>query len=191
MEPSAPEGLADWIAGTDRLEVDVGCARGKFLVEMAERHPERHFLGIERQTDRVNRARRKIERLGLTRSRVEQGEGLVALRDWFPPGSVEVFHVLFPDPWPKRRHHLRRLVQAEFFAAARRALKAGGRVRFRTDDRPYFEAVEEFTATLSDWRTVPEEPGEIFPLTEFEQRFVNEGLPIYSAVFTPRETASS
>jgi len=191
MESSSPEGLADWMAAATRLEIDMGCARGKFLVAMAERYPERHFLGVEWQADRVKRTGNKIARLGIPNARVEQGEGLVAVKQWFPPASVDVIHVLFPDPWPKRRHHVRRLVQAEFFAAVRPALKPGGRLRFRTDDRPYFEAVSALAVTLPDWRLVADEPDDAFPLTEFEQRFVEEGLPIYSVVFTPSEIASS
>ena len=191
MECLLPEELTDWIRSAVRLEVDLGCARGKFLVEMAQAHPERSFLGIEWQPDRVARTQRKLERLELARSRVIQGEGLIAVREGLPEKSVDVLHVLFPDPWPKRRHHVRRLLRAEFFAAVRRVLKPGGRLRFRTDDRPYFEAVMELVATLPEWREIPEEAGEIFPLTEFEQRFVDEGLPIYSVVFAPNEMASS
>lgn len=191
MECLVPEGLKDWINNAERLEVDLGCARGKFLVEMAEAHPDRTFLGIEWQADRVARTQRKVERLELHRSKVLQGEGFEAVKNWFPEKSVDVLHVLFPDPWPKRRHHVRRLLQPHFFEAVRRVLKPGGRLRFRTDDRPYFDAVMEFAVHLSDWRQVPEEDGEVFPLTEFEQRFVEEGLPIYSVIFTPCEIASS
>ncbi|MFZ0505086.1 MAG: hypothetical protein WAM44_15310, partial [Chthoniobacterales bacterium] len=106
------------IYGNDRpLEIDLGSGSGKFLVEAGERFPERNFLGIERLLGRVRKTRRKACQLSLGNVRVLRVEIDYAVKYLLPPGSVSRFHLSFPDPWPKRRHHSRRLVDEEFFGA--------------------------------------------------------------------------
>ncbi len=177
MEPSTetvvelPEG---WL-GAALLEIDIGCHKGTFLAAMAQLYPERNFLGIELQSSRVERTRKKIERMGLANARVVQGEGLAAMRS-LPPGCADFIHVLFPDPWPKRRHHIRRLVQAEFLVACARALKPGGILRLVTDDENYAISMREVAAGAKDFRQIKSD-GREYPPTEFQKKFV--GLPIY------------
>src|SRR5438552_7970204 len=86
------------------IEVDLGCGDGSFLVEIAAANPGRDFLGIERLLGRVRRAHRKITQRELTNARVFRVVTTYALRQMLPADSVALFHLMFPDPWPQRRH---------------------------------------------------------------------------------------
>lgn len=153
------------------LEIDIGCHKGTFLVAMAERFPERNFLGVERQTSRVDRCMAKIRRLGLANADVVCREALPAVRDALPPGVADVIHVLFPDPWPKRRHHVRRLVQEDFLQSCRRLLKPGGLLRIVTDDPAYADAIRQSTGETQGFEVSPITDLSDYPETEFQKKF--------------------
>ncbi len=161
------------------LCVDYGCGEGAFVVAMAKRHPERNFLATERLAGRVEKVCRNAARLGLSNLRVLRLENLYAAKFILPPGSVAVSYVSFPDPWPKRAHQSRRLVQPEFLAAVRLTLADGGELRLKTDDLPYFQWMEKVVSEATGWERAdwPADPGE--PLTNFEARFIAQGLPIH------------
>jgi tRNA (guanine-N7-)-methyltransferase len=164
------------------LCVDFGCGEGAFVVAMAEKHPERNFLATERLAGRVEKVCRKAARLGLRNLRVLRLENLYTAKFILPPESVSVSYVSFPDPWPKRAHQSRRLVQPEFLEAVRLATVAGGELRLKTDDLPYFQWMEKVAADASGWERAewPEDPAE--PLTNFEARFIAQGLPIHKTL---------
>lgn len=151
------------------LEVDFGCHRGVFLTGMAELHGGANFLGIEKQAARVGRCRSKIVRRGLPNAWAVRGEGVEAVRQFLPDGSVTVFHVLFPDPWPKRRHAGRRLVSAEFLSEVRRVLRPDGVLRLMTDDEDYFQEMRRHVA--ESWVPLPWEAGRQVVETSFEATF--------------------
>ena len=162
-----------------KIEVDLGCAKGVFVVGLASVEKETAFIGIEAQEHRVRSTKKKIDRMGLENAWVGQGECLTAVKEWFEPGSVDVFHVSFPDPWPKRRHHVRRLVNPTFLEAVFGTLKPGGSLRLMTDDEPYFRAMEKALETFTAYGETPWDDGRVYPQTEFQARFEAEGLPIY------------
>jgi tRNA (guanine-N7-)-methyltransferase len=161
------------------LEVDVGCGEGAFLTSVAGRFPERNFLGIERLLGRVRKTCRRAAHRRLENVRVLRLESLYAVCHLLPPESVSVFHVSFPDPWPKRKHQRRRLVQHAFLDALRDALLPGGEVRLTTDDAGYFEHMRRIGLARPDFQAVPwiEEPD--YPQTDFEKGYRALGLPIY------------
>jgi tRNA (guanine-N7-)-methyltransferase len=161
------------------LSVDYGCGEGAFVVAMAKKHPERNFLATERLVGRVEKVCRNAARLGLSNLRVLRLENLYIAKYILPPESVSVSFVSFPDPWPKRAHQSRRLVQPEFLSAVRLTLVAGGELRLKTDDLPYFQWMEKVVAEAVGWERAdwPEDPAE--PLTNFEARFIAQGLPIH------------
>jgi tRNA (guanine-N7-)-methyltransferase len=163
------------------LEVDLGCGDGAFLVEMAARHPERNFLGIERMPGRVGTVCRRITRARLWNARILHLENSYAVGRLLPPRSVRVFHLLFPDPWPKRRHARRRLVTKNFFAAIHQALESNGEVRIATDQRDYFREIERFAAEAGEFqlKTAADEPS---ASSTFEKRFIGAGEKIYRLV---------
>ena len=104
--------VAELFGRTAPLRVDLGCGDGSFLCEMAQQLPKTNFLGIERLTKRVEKVRRKSEKI--ENVRVLCADGLFAVRYLLPQSSVEAFYLLFPDPWPKRRHQLRRIFTRDF-----------------------------------------------------------------------------
>lgn len=160
------------------LEVDVGCGDGSFLVQMAALHPERNFLGIERLLGRVRKTCRKAARLGLQNVRVLRLESTYATRYLLPAKSVDIFHVMFPDPWPKRRHHARRLINNDFLDAVWAALAHEGQLRLTTDDVPYFEHMQKVVAQRKDFEIQPWEPEGDYPQTDFERHFRAQGIKI-------------
>jgi tRNA (guanine-N7-)-methyltransferase len=190
--PSAPDSLeftpADYFspirveelfARTAPLEVDVGCGEGAFLVAMAGRHPEHNFLGVERLVGRVRKVCRRAVRERLGNLRVICVESAYTVRHLLPEGSVSVFHVMFPDPWPKRKHHQRRLVNRDFLDAARAALRGDGELRLTTDDAAYFEQMNKVARTHEGFSLAPWQDDPDYPRTDFEKRFRAQGLPIY------------
>ena len=115
------------------LEVDIGCGEGAFLVAMAAKFPERNFLGIERLLGRVRKVCRMVVHHRLENTRLLRIETAYALRYVLPPLSISRAHVLFPDPWPKRRYVGRRMVDRAFAAAVADALAPGGELHVATD----------------------------------------------------------
>lgn len=161
------------------LEVDVGCGEGSFLVEMARRFPDRNFLGIERLLGRIRKTTRRTNYLHLKNVRLLRLESAYAVRYLLPPASVSVFHVMFPDPWPKRKHHRRRLVNDSFLDAIHAALDPAGELRLTTDDPDYFTWMKRFCLPRKDFTArIPEEDPD-YPQTDFEKGFRAQGLPIY------------
>ena len=174
----APLDPAEIFARPAPLEIDLGCGDGNFLVALAERYPERNFLGIERLLGRVRSACGKAARASLPNVRILRIESSYAVQYLFPPRSVAAMHLLFPDPWPKKRHHRRRIVTPEFLGDVHRALARGGRFRIATDQEDYFQAMEELISS-TEFCQKRGDGDETFPLSTFEKRFVGEGIPIY------------
>jgi tRNA (guanine-N7-)-methyltransferase len=163
------------------FEVDIGCGEGAFLQAMAARFPERNFLGIERLLGRVRKVCRSAARQGLTNVRVLRLDVAYAMRYLLPLESVSIAHVGFPDPWPKRHHQPRRLVQDGFMEAMHGLLVGGGELRVKTDDEPYFMWMEKVFARAKGYERLDWPEDESYPKTNFEQHFLSQGLPIYRA----------
>ncbi len=161
------------------VSVDFGCGEGAFVLRMAERHPERNFLATERLVGRVEKVCKTAARLGLTNLRVLRLENLYTAKYLLPPDSLAVAYVSFPDPWPKRAHHPRRLIQPEFLDAVRTALVPGGELRIKTDDLPYFQWIEKVIQGSTGWLPLDWPDSADEPLTNFEARFIAQGLPIH------------
>ena len=177
----ARQQLTDIFSSPAPIEIDLGSGEGAFILAMAARHPDRNFLGVERLLGRVRKVCRAIARHGLENARIVRIETAYALRYLLPLGTVSVAHVGFPDPWPKRYHQRRRLVQDGFMEALHNTVADGGELRVKTDDEPYFQWMERVFERAKGWRRAEwiEEPD--YPITDFERRFTAQGLPIYRA----------
>ena len=157
------------------LQVDLGCGDGAFLCELAQRSPEKNFLGIDKLAGRVDKTCRKASTLDNVR--VLNVEIAYAVCYLLPPESAEKFYLLFPDPWPKRRHHRRRLVTEDFLDSIHRALVTGGLMYVATDQLDYFHQIERVAVGDSRFQKIEDEVP--LPTTKFERRFRDQGLPIY------------
>jgi len=167
------------IFSTDRLiEVDLGSGPGKFLVESALKFPERNFLGIERLLGRVRKTCRVASEIGLTNLRVLRLELDYTVRYLLPGNSVWRFHLNFPDPWPKRRHHTRRVVGGEFLGSIFRSLIDGGELWIKTDHEAYFQQISR-AAVASELWDPSDWVDEGYPRTDFEEQFLAKEIPIY------------
>jgi tRNA (guanine-N7-)-methyltransferase len=158
------------------LHVDLGCGDGSLICTLAERSPEKDFLGIDRLLGRIRSAAPKAARVGNVR--LLRMENSYAVRYLLPAGSVERFYLLFPDPWPKRRHWQRRTVTGEFLRAISQALAENGRFFIATDHLDYFQEIERIARADLGFTTVL--PGAVdLPLTNFERQFRAQGSPIH------------
>ncbi|MDJ0851461.1 MAG: tRNA (guanosine(46)-N7)-methyltransferase TrmB [Myxococcota bacterium] len=123
------------------LVVDIGFGRGEFLLALAEKQPEVAFLGVEVSFKRVLKMARRLAKTALGNVRLVEGRAEEAVAH-LPEASVDVAWVNFPDPWPKKRHHRRRLLQPDFVAQLCRRLVPGGVLNVATDHKAYAEHVD-------------------------------------------------
>jgi tRNA (guanine-N7-)-methyltransferase len=157
-----PEGTAplDWptvFARVAPVILEIGFGNGEALVAAAAAHPENNYLGIEVHRPGVGSLLRRIEVGTLSNVRVLLGDASEILAQRIPDASLAAVHLFFPDPWPKKRHHKRRLVQPEFAALVARKLEAGGYFHLATDWPAY---AEHMAAVLSRTEGLVDASGE-------------------------------
>jgi tRNA (guanine-N7-)-methyltransferase len=158
------------------LHVDLGCGDGSFLCALAQRMPEKNFLGIERLLGRFRSAAVKAAKI--RNVHVLRMESSYVVRYLLPPRSVETFYLLFPDPWPKRRHWRRRIVTPDLLKAISRALVHGGTLLIATDHLSYFEKIKEIAQANLDLASV--DPASVdLPQSRFARIFQQQGAAIY------------
>jgi len=155
--------------------LEIGFGTGEALAEFARTHPDWNALGIEVHQPGVGRLLNAIEMEALTHVRVHADDAVPFLATRLRPGQIDRIHVFFPDPWPKKRHQKRRLIQPDFLALLARQLKPGGVLHLATDWEDYALQMADVLAgqpelinTRSDGPYIPRPPER--PLTRFEQR---------------------
>lgn len=170
------------------LEIDLGCGDGGFLLDLAEAHPERNFLGIEKLLGRARKVARKAHRSGLPQVKVLRIESVYAVRHLLPRESVARLHLLFPDPWPKKKHYKNRLVKTEFCADVHRLLRPGGEWLFATDHEEYFDDAAGIIRASGFFRELDwPEDAFYYPQTDFERQWLGEGRTIQRVRFQKAE----
>ena len=167
------------------LVVEVGFGNGQALAWMAANEPNKNFVGIEVHDPGVGRLLRSVEAEGLENVRVAMRDAVEVLRDQCPPASLDEVRIYFPDPWPKKRHHKRRLIQPAFLELLATRMVPGGCLHLATDWTPYaewmIEALAEVPAfTLQGEPFVPRPQWR--PQTHFEQRGQRKGHDIFDIV---------
>jgi tRNA (guanine-N7-)-methyltransferase len=165
------------------LEVELGSGDGSFIVNYTKQHPERNFIGVERFLGRIRKIDRKGRRAGLQNLRAVRIEATYFLEFLLPRHCAEAIHIYFPDPWPKRKHWKNRLINARFTELAANALKPGGIVYLRTDDKSYFTQMLEVFAASPLF--VPCETPEVLSsvVTDFERTFLTRGIQTNRAAY--------
>lgn len=165
------------------LEVDLGCGKGRFLSAHAFANRGICFLGIDRRRLRIEKMERKALRLGLDNILLLNAEIMFAVEHLLPRQAVSVYYLYFPDPWPKRRHHRRRLFDVRFLNAIHRTLRGKGTIHVATDHPDYYAAIRR--VFMSDCRFVEVEP--FVPCederTDFEVIFMAQQKPVKRCSF--------
>lgn len=180
---------ADTLFGrTAPLEIEIGSGKGLFLATAAELHPERLFLGNEISGKYARLIAYRLARKSLTNARIVHGDGLKLFREHLADQIADAVHVYFPDPWWKKRHRKRRVMQPSLIADIARVLRPGGRMHFWTDVEEYFEAtcdlVRESVLFLGPI-TVAEHLAEhdMDYRTHFERRMRRTNQPVFRCQF--------
>jgi len=162
-------------------DVEIGSGKGKFLNELAAARPDRNVLAVERSAKYHRLCCDRAARRGLRNVRVVRTTGEDLLFRLLPDESVFTFFVLFPDPWPKKRHHKRRFFKSENVAAMARALLPGGRLLVKSDHDYYAEVIGGVLAGARGFAAI--DPGEAFadlPSTGFEEKYLSAGRTIHT-----------
>ena len=166
------------------LVVELGFGRGEFLWSLASERPGCAFLGVEYSGKRVLKMARRLAKGGPPNVRILQARAEDAVQELLAPGSVDTFWVNFPDPWPKARHHRRRLVQPAFVRVLGERLLPGGALEVATDDVPYAEWIDATLAgepllenVLAPEAFAREVPGR--KATAYELEWRAEGRPLH------------
>ncbi|MFH1829628.1 MAG: tRNA (guanosine(46)-N7)-methyltransferase TrmB [Pseudomonadota bacterium] len=165
-----------------RLILEVGPGRGDFLFHLAETNPQASIVGIEIKGKRIDKLIRSIERRKLTNVCLIQDDVRCALPRNFTAESVDEIHILFPDPWPKKRHAKHRSTNLNFLHECLRVLKKGSTITFVTDHLPYAEDVVELFSQIPSFETCYKErivtqTPDAFP-TFFAQKWLAQGREI-------------
>ncbi len=170
------------------VELEIGTGKGTFLLERARQRPEVNFLGIEYAKAYGLYAADRFRRHSLKNARMICADAAAVIADALPPASIFRVHIYFPDPWPKRKHHRRRLIQPTFVQQVLRILQPGGQLLIKTDHRGYFSwmrgvlsdtpglARTEFPQVVDS-----ERPGKVG--TNFERKYIREGRYFYRMAF--------
>lgn len=174
------------------LHIEIGTGKAGFLLNEAKAQPGVNFLGIERANKFYRYAVDRIGRWGLTNVRIVRTDAAAFLADSVPDSSVDCFHIYFPDPWPKRRHHKRRFLSEANLQQLLRCLKHGGQLRIATDDGDYFDQIQRLIAAQS--RLVGIEAIEFLPAagakdgeltgTNYERKYIKDQRRIYTLALT-------
>jgi tRNA (guanine-N7-)-methyltransferase len=185
-EQEAQLPLQSFYGALQPMEVDIGCGRGRFLLARANSCPHLNFLGIDLSLLRLRKIDRKAVANDLTNIRLVNGEALRILTT-LPTESISTFYVYFPDPWPKRRHHVRRLVAPPLVEAISKALVPNGIIHLCTDHHDYFSAMQHvwrgdhrFTE-IAPYIPPPEEE------TDFCLIFKDQGLVAHRCSFQKKD----
>ncbi|MBQ1203340.1 MAG: tRNA (guanosine(46)-N7)-methyltransferase TrmB [Loktanella sp.] len=175
---------------TDRpIELEIGCGKGGFICEMAARHPDVFFIAVEKYSNVLVSAAEAAKDAGLDNILFVWGDAEYLGR-LLLPGRVRRIYLNFSTPFPKKRHATHRLTHAHFLMLYRSLLAPGGSIIQKTDDRGFFQfSLEQFSQTGYRLDSVSLDlHADTFPdniITEYEQRFIDRGLPIYRVEACP------
>ncbi len=188
LDESIATGPVDWSAvfgNGGPVEVEIGTGKGTFLLARAKARPEVNFLGIEYAGAYCSYSADRFQRHGLTNVRMLHTDAGLFFKRCVPDASLLRLHIYFPDPWPKRKHHRRRLIQPPFLARARRTLMIGGQLIIVTDHMGYFEQIRGALTTMTGMAPIAmprmtDSEGELVG-TNFERKYIAQGRPFYAA----------
>ena len=189
LKPENLDGKIDFVRVFGRVgpvHIEIGTGKGTFLLNQARAQPGNNFLGIEWARKYYRYSVDRIGRWGLTNVRIIRTDAATFLADFIPDNSVECFHIYFPDPWPKKRHHKRRFICPANLEHLVRCLKTGGQLKIATDHADYFEVTKTVLAArnekLQEIDFLPTAGAEASEWvgTNFERKYLKDQRPIYT-----------
>ena len=166
------------------LELEIGSGKGTFLTDQAKSRPDVNFIGLERARKYWMYASDRLRRNGCLNTRMILADAAIFLSEHLAASSLSAIHIYFPDPWPKNRHHKRRLIQGPFLEHAERILELGGRLQIVTDFEGYYQQIEHVVRASRLQETEYRTPGSAadgeITGTNFERKYRREGRPFYA-----------
>lgn len=180
--------LAALFGNTDPVVLEIGFGMGEATAEMAAADPGTNILAVDVHTPGQGNLLGLADRQGLTNIRVGNGDAIILLREMLAPDSLDGLRVYFPDPWPKKRHHKRRLIQPEFLTLAASRLRPGAVVHCATDWEPYAQQMLEVFTAHPGFENTQEDGGfaprpAFRPLTRFERQGLDKGHVVNDVLF--------
>ena len=170
------------------VHVEIGSGKGTFLLACARANPDVNILGIEWANKYCRHAVDRLGRWSIENVKLIRTDAATFIADFFVDESVDCFHIYFPDPWPKKRHHKRRLIWPKNLKQFHRCLNKDGSIRIATDHAEYFQHMQtvfaEFANKFAQGTFEPNpgtEPGELTG-TNFERKYIKQKRPIYATV---------
>ena len=166
--------------------LEVGFGNGDSLAQMAEKNPHNNYLGIEVHRPGAGQLLQQIEKKELNNVRVSTHDAVEVLKSQLTENSLSGIQIFFPDPWPKKRHHKRRIIQSDFMTLLAKRLKTNGFVHLATDWAPYAVQMLEVMQSHPDFKNTVENfipRPDSRPLTKFEQRGLKLGHKIFDLMF--------
>ncbi|MDR1866675.1 MAG: tRNA (guanosine(46)-N7)-methyltransferase TrmB [Treponema sp.] len=187
-----PPGIIDFRAlfsNSNPVTVEIGFGSGSATAVCAASNPSMNYVGIEVHKPGIGRLLWEIEQRGLNNIRIIEGDAAVVLSESIYDSSVSAFHIFFPDPWPKKRHHKRRLISRPFTDILSAKLQSGGYIALVTDWQEYatwilkaFSDIESLENPYGDFAP----PLAWRPMTHFEQKGIQEGRPVWEIYLVKR-----
>ncbi len=165
----------------EQVSLEIGTNRGRFLTELAERFPERYFLGIEWTKSLADTAKGRVERSGVPNARVLQADANHVLPVVFDEGQIRELFLLYPDPWWKTRHRKRRVIQPEFLDLLAPRMVEGGKLWIRTDVGTFADDMRETLDAHESFEPMDifDIPLEPFPRSTRERHVIQAGIPVH------------
>lgn len=191
IDVRGPELSFDAIFGRrDRVVLDIGFGSGEALIELAETRRDEHVIGVDVHTPGVAAVLEAIEARALQNVRVAEGD-VLDLAERMPPHSLATIRVFFPDPWPKRRQRVRRLIRGDVIDRLAPLLQPGGTLHVATDDTDYAEQIERVCNAHPSLKGGVIERPAWRPVTRYEQRALDEGRRSLDLIYTSSDNAES
>ena len=169
--------------------LEIGFGMGETTAIIAAQHPENDYLGIEVHTPGVGGLLKSVSEQNLKNVRIVQHDAVEVLKSMIAPGTFDAVHIFFPDPWPKKRHHKRRLIQPEFVSLLASRMKPGAYLHVVTDWQDYAEHIldvlkrePQLENTVQDYAPHPDHR----PQTKFESRGLKLGHGVWDIIFRRR-----
>ena len=163
--------------------VEIGFGMGDTLATMALENPDSNFIGIEVHRPGVGSLLATIEEKGISNIRIFCHDAVEVLEQSIPDQSLDGIHIFFPDPWHKKRHHKRRLIQTAFVSLLATKLKPQGKLHIATDWKNYAEWIEEVMAETPNFSKLPNDTSHQRPTTKFERRGLKLGHGVWDMIY--------